>query len=251
MKRYLITFVVVIVAALSFAADKPLTVFVFGDTSAAARQTDQTDERGWAQLLPTYFTDMVTVIDLAEEGKSTQLMVSESIWQRQKDQITRGSFVILQFSDYDIKQNNSYAHASIEEYQKNLEQMVKDIKKKGGKAIICTPPARLHYSAETEQLVERHGGYVEAARRVAKANKLPLLDLNERTSIWLSQLSKEDAAAYFIPQGSDGQDNDLRLNEAGALKVAWFAADEIQAKKVKKLSAQLNMYNTDPRYSER
>lgn len=249
-KLFSFLFAVMVIASAVVAAPKEQHIYVFAATEAA-NQPQDSQQRGWAQVLPTYFGEFVKVHNLSQEDKSTQLMISESIWELSKSQITKGAFVVLQYADYDLKQDNQYAHTSIEQFQSNLEKFVKDVKKKKGKPIICTPIARLHYSLETNQLVERHGAYAEAARRVAKANKVPLIDLNNRTLIWLSALSKEEAEQFFIPQDTDIEGKEFRLNEQGALKVAEFFRDEVEAQKIKKLVPYIIHNPSETKYADK
>lgn len=257
MKRQVLSVLVAVVAMLLLvsADQKPVTVYMAGDSTMADRKdTVETPERGWGQVLPTFLNDKAIVKNHAKNGRSTRSFLNEGRWKDLNDQLSKGDIVIIQFGHNDTKESDPARHSTIEQYEQNLESMVKAAQKKKALPIICTPIARRAFSKETGELVNKHGGYVEAARRVAKANKVPLVDLNQTTSDWLTQLGDSASQPYFVykieageySKYPEGKTDNTHLREAGAVEVARQFAKAVQEQKIKPLYKYINIPAGEP-----
>lgn len=229
---------------LSGAGKRPVTLYMVGDSTMADRpDTTVTAERGWGQLFATFLNDGVVLRNHAKNGRSTKSFLAEGRWEEVRQQLKRGDIVVIQFGHNDTKQDDPVRYASVEQYQKNLLQMITDAQKKGAKPVLCTPIARRYFSKETGELVNRHGGYPDAARRVADSAGIPLIDLTQLTSDWLASVGDSASVQYFahMPAGRyskypNGKTDNTHLTEAGALHVAQLAAEDIFRQNIKYLS---------------
>lgn len=244
MKKFLPFLAPALVVFFLFAAGKrPVTLYMVGDSTMADRpDTTVTAERGWGQLFPTFLSDNIVLKNHAKNGRSTGSFLREGRWDDVLALLRRGDIVIIQFGHNDTKKDDPARYTSVEDYQKNLLRMIADAKKKGAKPILCTPVARRYFSKETGELVNRHGAYPEAARRVAESAQVPLLDLNRLTSDWLAEVGDSASVRYFahMPAGRyskypEGKKDNTHLSEAGALRVAQMAAEEIVRQDIKYL----------------
>jgi lysophospholipase L1-like esterase len=86
----------------------------------------------------------------------------------------------------------------------------------GAQPVLVTPVAR--YKFKQGQLVDTHGSYPEAMRKVATINGVPLIDLTQASSQALEQLGESRARAWFM-LSHDGHDA-VHLNRTGAYEVA-------------------------------
>ncbi len=250
-KICLAAFAAIITLTLFVNADqKPLTIYMAGDSTMADREdTIETPERGWGQVLPTFLNDNVIVKNYAKNGRSSRSFIEEGRWSEIVNQLQKGDVVIIQFGHNDTKQTDSVRHTSIEQYQANLESMIKQAQKKKAKPILCTPITRRAFSMETGELINKHGGYVEAARRVAKATKVPLVDLNQTTSDWLTQVGDSASQPYFVykmepgeySKYPEGKTDNTHLRELGALVVASMFAEAVESQKIKPLNKYINI----------
>lgn len=239
-------------------SDKPVIIHMVGDSTMADREdTTITPERGWGQLFPTFLSEKVIVKNYAKNGRSTRSFIAEGRWDNALANVHRGDFVLIQFGHNDTKQTDSTRYTSIEQYQANLTKMINDVKKKKATPILLTPIARRYFFKETGELVNRHGGYVNAARRVAEAEKITLIDLNTLTSQWLAQEGDSASVKYFchIPKGvyakyPDGKIDNTHLSLQGALQVAELAAQDIQRQKIKKLSDNIILTRKEAIYTQ-
>ena len=252
MAKFSFSLLVALAAVLLFvSADrKPLTVYMVGDSTMADREdTVETPERGWGQVLPTFLAEDVIVKNHAKNGRSTRSFIEEKRWETVTGELQKGDVVIIQFGHNDTKQSDPARYTNIEQFQANLELMVKAAQKKKAKPILCTPIARRAFSKETGELINKHGGYVEAVRRVAKSTKVPLIDLNQTTSDWLTQIGDSASQPYFVykmepgeySKYPEGKTDNTHLRELGAMVVASMFAEQVQALKVKPLNKYIQM----------
>lgn len=239
-------------------SDKPVTIHMVGDSTMADREdTTITPERGWGQLFPTFLSENVIVRNYAKNGRSTRSFIEEGRWDEALANVQRGDFVLIQFGHNDTKKTDATRYTTIEQYQANLTKMIDDVKKKKATPILLTPIARRYFSKETGELVNRHGGYVNAARRVAKAEKITLIDLNTLTSQWLTREGDSASVKYFchIPKGiyakyPDGKIDNTHLSLQGALQVAKMAAQDIQRQRIKNLSNNIILTRNEAIYTQ-
>lgn len=239
------------------AGKKPLLLYMVGDSTMADRtDTTITPERGWGQVLPTFLDGDVTVKNYAMNGRSTRSFMEEGRWRAVAGQLHRGDIVIIQFGHNDTKQSDPRRYTSIEDYQANLSKMVQEARKKGARPVLCTPIARRYFSNETGELVNRHGGYVDAVRKVAEAEKVPLIDMNGMTSEWLRREGDSASVRYFchIPAGKyskypDGKTDNTHLSEAGAVEVARMAAEDMQRQNIKGLGNHIILSREEVLYT--
>ena len=218
---------------------RPVTLFMVGDSTMADKtELDISPERGWGQLFPSFLTGNIIVENHAMNGRSTKSFRDEGRWQVVLDRIHRGDIVLIQFGHNDSKIDDPKRYASIEDYQNNLIAMIEEAQKKGAHVILATPISRRYF--KNGEFRPRHGGYPEAARRVAQYKQVPLLDLEAATADWLRQLGDEPSKAYFmnVAPGEcikfpEGKTDNTHLRENGALAVGRMAAEMIKKQNIK------------------
>ncbi len=239
------------------AGNKPKRLFMVGDSTMADKtELDISPERGWGQLFPTYLTEDIIVENHAMNGRSTKSFIDEHRWDSVLSRISRGDIVIIQFGHNDQKITDPNRYASIEDYENNLMLMIEQAKKKGADVILCTPISRRAFNKQTGEFIHKHGGYPEAAKRVAQRMKVPMLDLEEATAQWLTELGDEESKQYFMnvapgecQKFPDGKIDNTHLRENGALIVGKMAADMIVSQKIKCLQKSIVLDATEPKYT--
>jgi lysophospholipase L1-like esterase len=211
-------------------------------------------ERGWGQLLPMYFKDSVRVENYAQNGRSTKSFIAEGRWDKVAAALEPGDFVIIQFGHNDEKTNNvKVGTAPYGEFTTNLVRFIREARGRQATPILATPVARRKFDAKGT-LTNSHGVYPEAVRKVAEAEKVPLLELCVATEKLLQQLGPESSKRLFdwIPAkefavNSKELEDDTHFNAYGASRVCDLAVVEIEAN-VPELAAHLNRSskNTKP-----
>ena len=84
-------------------ADKTITIFVVGDSTAANKDTSGGKlERGWGQMLQNNFNKNFVVVDNhALNGRSSKSFIDEGEWAKVTKLIQKGDYVLIQFGHND------------------------------------------------------------------------------------------------------------------------------------------------------
>lgn len=224
-----------------------ITVHMIGDSTMANKPIIPANpERGWGQLLPMYFKDTAHVENYAQNGRSTKTFIAEGRWNKVVAALHPGDFVIIQFGHNDEKTNDvNRGTAPFGEYMTNLVRFIRESREHKATPILATPTARRKFD-ESGKLTNSHGVYPEAVRKVAEAEKAPLLELTTATEKLLQQLGPESSKRLFdwIPAGeftteSKKLEDDTHFNAYGASRVCDLAVVELEAK-VPELAAHLH-----------
>lgn len=235
------------VALTATAQSNRITLHMIGDSTMANKPIIPANpERGWGQMLPMYFKDSVRVENYAQNGRSSKTFIAEGRWDKVLAALKPGDFVIIQFGHNDEKTNDvNRGTAPFGEYTTNLVRFIRESREHKATPILATPTARRKFD-ETGLLTNSHGVYPEAVRKVAEAEKVPLLELCTATENLLRQLGLESSKRLFdwIPArefavDSKALEDDTHFNAYGASRVCDLAVVELEAK-VPELAAHLN-----------
>jgi lysophospholipase L1-like esterase len=218
--------------------DRPIHIFMIGDSTMADKDPKADPERGWGQALQTFFDDTVKISNHAVNGRSSKSFMDEGRWQTVLNSLRTGDYVIIQFGHNDEKSDPARHASPYTTYTGNLEKYVADTRAKGAFPILCTPIVRRKFD-EMGMLTDTHGEYPDAVRQAAKKLKVHLLDLQLRTRTLVSELGPEKSKSLFLhaPPGAyanrpDGVQDDTHLNPEGAAAVARMAVEEMKALKL-------------------
>src|SRR6187200_808556 len=120
--------------------EKPVRIFMIGDSTMANKPMDENPERGWGQFFPQYLTSDVEVKNYAVNGRSTKSFIKEGRWDSVMNQLQKDDYVIIQFGHNDEKIEDSTRYAAPKGlYRENLARFVKDARSKGANPILVTP----------------------------------------------------------------------------------------------------------------
>lgn len=241
------------------AKNRPVRLFMAGDSTMAEKPLTKNAwdsirgdsvaevflERGWGMLVSECFTDDVQVVNMAQNGRSTNRFIREGWWNKLVAQIRKGDFVVIQFAHNDGAKDKPDRYTTPEEYEANLIRMVGDVRHKGGKPILCTAVMRRKFDNQGH-LVDTHGVYPELTRKVAIALRVPCVDMQKSTTEWLENEGVEASAANFhqlAPGQSrlfpNGLKDNTHFNEQGARKAASFFAQGVRALRIQPLCRYL------------
>jgi lysophospholipase L1-like esterase len=194
-------------------------------------------ERGWGQLLHMYFQVSARVENHAQNGRSTKSFIAEGRWEKVRQALKPGDFVIIQFGHNDEKTNDlKRGTTPFGEFATNLVRFIHDARERHALPILATPVARRKFDS-SGKLLDTHGDYPRAVRAVASAGQVPLLELGTATEKLLQHLGPESSkrlfdwipAAEFAPD-SKALEDDTHFNAYGASRVCDLAVLEIEQK---------------------
>lgn len=235
------------VALTAIAQTNRITVHMIGDSTMANKPLIPAySERGWGQMFSMYFLETARVVNYAQGGRSTKSFIAEGRWDTVQKAIQPGDYVVIQFGHNDQKTNDvNRGTMPFGDYATNLVRFVHEARERKAIPILCTPVARRKFDT-AGKLLDTHGDYAKAVRRVAKMERTPLLELGHATENLLQKLGPENSKRLFdwVPAGEYAPDSaaledDTHFNAYGASRVCDLAVVEIAAK-VPALAAHLN-----------
>lgn len=262
MKKTLITLSVLLsglfVLNNSLFAQKEIRIIMIGDNTMAkfvseydyyygdAEEKPLSDpftQRGWGEILPSYFSEKVKVENDAIYGSSTRSFIDDNGWIKAMTKFRGGEYLIIQFGQNDALKSDTTRYTTPEQYEKNLVKFIKEAKKNGVRPILCTPIAKRQFDSHGNFL-DSHNEYVDIMHEVAKKERVPLVDMYEKSSDLIADLGREDSQDLFLrvkPSGISSEErvDESNLNGKGATEIADIFIDALKELKFKDLLKEL------------
>lgn len=251
-----------VMAAAQVPADS-VTVFMIGDSTMANKPLDkENQERGWGQMLPIYFEGPIKVDNHAVNGRSSKSFIDEGRWEKVREQIRPGDYVIIQFGHNDEKAKSPDRYTVPgSTFDANLKKFVSETREKGGTPILMNSIVRRNfpangiavaqtddrqktwkkglenYPAEGDTLVDTHGDYRIAPRNVAEEMGVAFVDMNALTHELVQGLGKDASKSLYMwmPVGvyefaPNGRIDNTHLNVFGGIVVSRLAVNALAEK---------------------
>ena len=239
MKLGTIILVVLILGISAFAQRRHVTVFIAGDSTAAMKLPEKRPETGWGEMLQQHFdAKKVVVDDRAQNGRSTKTFISEGRWQAIVDAVNPGDFVFVEFGHNDESKDKGERYTPPDDFRKNLVRFVADVRAKKGNIVLMTPVARRKFDKDGK-LVNTHGEYPDIVRGVAKQERVPLIDMLQKTQDLLTHYGPEGSRSLFLqlkpgenPNYPKGIEDNTHYNPTGATEAAKLVVDGIREQKL-------------------
>lgn len=238
MKKVLISLTTLVVTLFSLTAlgneqEEEITIFTIGDSTMANKKLDgDNPERGWAFVLPGFFSEAVRIENHAKNGRSTKSFIDEGRWDKVLESIKPGDYVFIQFGHNDAKEDEKRHTDPGSTFDDNLRRFVNETRSKGGIPVLFNSIVRRNFVDSV--LTDTHGEYREVPRRIAQELNVPFIDHNKLTHDWVSSLGDEASRRYFmwiepmtLPCCPDGKQDNTHLNVQGAKVVARMAVEEL------------------------
>ncbi|MBR1736681.1 MAG: hypothetical protein IJ736_06640, partial [Firmicutes bacterium] len=164
-----------------FADDTAKKIYIVGDSTACIYGKDDKyaiPRGGWGMYFQDFLKDGPEVIDLALSGRSSKSFTSEEEYQKLKDELGSGDYLIIQFghndqkksSDEDLEKRYTDPEGGKDDegsFKNSLyTNYIKLAQDKGAKPIILTPVTRRSFD-EKGKIKDVHGLYDDAVRELA------------------------------------------------------------------------------------
>lgn len=220
-------------------SNKPVSVFMVGDSTMANKPERGFPENGWGMDLGEFLKSNVIVQNYAANGRSSKSFIKEGRWDSVCSKISEGDFVIIQFGHNDEKYKDSTRYTIPQTtYKDNLRKYVNDSRQKGGNPILCTSIVRRHFGTKGK-LVDTHGDYPQSMREVAREMNVPIVDLQKLTENRINKLGAEKSKKLFMilkageyPNYKDGRTDSTHLSIVGAKIVAELFVQDAKTQKM-------------------
>ena len=231
--KYSWVFVFLFLTSFSLPQQKKIKVYLIGDSTMSIKETKAYPETGWGMPFVYFFDSSVEVDNRAKNGRSTKTFIAEGLWQPVADNLQAGDYVFIQFGHNDeVKTKKSYS--TEEEFQANLKRYVTETRRKKAIPILLTPVARRKFD-ESGKIEGTHDVYAELVRKVAKTEKVPLIDMDVKSQALLQQFGPETSKLLFLqlapgehPNYPEGKDDNTHFNELGARLMAQLVYAELK-----------------------
>lgn len=235
--RPLAATLLLLIAAGFRVAERPINVYLIGDSTMANKAVKAYPEAGWGMPFAYFFDQTVKVDNRAVNGRSTKTFIEEKRWQSVSDSLREGDYVLIQFGHNDeVKTKKSYIDET--GYQKNLVRFIEETRAKKANPVLITPVARRSFDAGGK-IQETHAVYSQLVRDVAAAQNVPLIDLDKRSQALLQSMGVENSKLLYLHLAADehpnypaGKEDNTHFSELGARKMAQLVLADIKALKL-------------------
>ncbi|MEV6605879.1 rhamnogalacturonan acetylesterase [Kutzneria sp. NPDC051319] len=170
--------------------------FVISDSTAA--DWLHGPKHGWAQELPQYFREGISVANYADSGSSTVSWLANSrLFATVRQFIQPGDEVLIQLAHNDKTTPETT-------YRANLGKLVAGVRARGGMPVLVTPPVRHFFNSDgtltpTGLIVNNLGVNLPAVmRQVAASERVPLLDLTADSAALLEKLGPTGSWPLYL-----------------------------------------------------
>lgn len=204
-----------------------------GDSTMSIKETKAYPETGWGMPFVYFWDSTVSVVNRAKNGRSTKTFISEGLWKSIYDEIQEGDYVFIQFGHNDESKEKVDRYTTPEEYRANLTRFVTETRAKKGIPILITPVSRRKF--KDGKAMETHEEYSPLVREVARALKVPLIDLDAKSLELYQQMGEENSKLLFNqdapgehPNYPEGKMDNTHFNELGARKIAELVLAELR-----------------------
>lgn len=215
---------------------KHTTIYLIGDSTMADKAISTYPETGWGMAFKYYFDSTIIVDNRAQNGRSTRTFVEEGRWKDVLSVLKKGDYVLIQFGHNDeVATKRSYTPPA--QYISFLKQFIKDSKSKGAFPVLITPVTRRSFTKTqtgADSLIDTHKVYGQLVRQVAKAQQVPLIDLEKLSMDLLSKFGAKNSALLYNhltagenPHYPKGHEDNTHFNELGARKMAEIVINAI------------------------
>ena len=205
-----------------------MTIFICGDSTAAAYKPEQAPITGWGQVLEELLPG-VRVANRAMGGRSTKSYLADGRLVAIEKEIQPGDLMLIQFAHNDgsdLVWRHTDPHTS---FAANLAIFVDTARIHGAIPVLMTPTPRRCW--QEGQLVDLLGEYPDAIRRVAMQKGTALLDISREGMKALADLGEEATRALYMnvepglyPAYPNGSKDDTHTQRAGAELFARITA---------------------------
>ncbi len=232
-KLFLILAPVLLFSFVALQQKRPVKIFLAGDSTMSVKRLSAYPETGWGMPFVHFWDSTVSVVNLAQNGRSTRTFISEGWWKKIIDSAQAGDYVFIQFGHNDESVEKKDRYTTPEQYMANLEKFIKETREKKAIPVLVTPISRRRFTNGEAQ--PTHAAYTPLVLQVAALQKVPVINLDEKSRQLYQTMGEENSRLLFLqlragehPNYPDGKIDNTHFNELGARLVAQIVLDDIK-----------------------
>jgi len=228
----------VIVLLLAFREQHRVTIYSIGDSTMCDYDQrylsgfggENYPIRGWMQMMPQFFTDQVSIHNMARSGRSSKSFRDEGWWKKAIDAVKPGDYMFIMFGPNDEKPDTLRHTDPQTSYRRYLVGYITETRAKGGIPVLFTSITRRKFDKQGKLLPDTFEAYAEEVRKIAAEMNVPLIDLNVMSKALVQQYGPEASKKLYlyIEPGKftklpNGKKDDTHLSGEGATEIARLA----------------------------
>jgi lysophospholipase L1-like esterase len=217
------------------------TIFICGNSTVV----DQDNEPycGWGQMFTSFFGFGISIANYAESGESASSFLGEGRLDKLFTQAKAGDYIFIEFGHNDQKQKGEGKGAWLS-FTDELKTFIVEARKRGLNPVLLTPVQRRNFSADT--VANTHEDYPAAIRKLAAAEKVPLIDLAKQTRKLYEAWGEEQSVKAFVhykagdfPGLKEDVKDNTHFNNFGGYEVAKCVVEGIKTLKFNEITRYL------------
>jgi rhamnogalacturonyl hydrolase YesR/lysophospholipase L1-like esterase len=204
-------------------AEQPLTVFLCGNSTVV----DQDNEPwcGWGQMITRFFGQGISFANYAESGESANTFIAAGRLEKLLTQAKAGDYIFVEFGHNDQKQKGE-GIGPWTSFTQSLKTFITEARKRGIHPVLLTPVQRRRFD-EKGQIINTHGEYPDAIRKLADDEKVSLIDLHQMSKILYEALGEKKSLKAFVhypagtfPKQEKALEDNTHFNSYGGYEIA-------------------------------
>lgn len=236
LKKAAVLFALVGIAIIAISATTAVSqrIFTIGDSTVQDYNAGYAPRKGWGQVLQAFFSNTdVQVINKAVGGTSSRSFYN-SFWSGVKKEMKSGDFVFIQFGINDRAADQA-RRAVGEDFKNFLRSYVKEARAMGVIPVLVSTVRRDAWANGLPY--DSYHEHPQLVRDVAKELNVPLIDLDAKqkagmiavTSAYTGRYWSNTYVAGEYPNYPNGNTDQVHFQEMGAIQLAKYVIEEIQA----------------------
>ena len=217
--------------------DGAVTVFIAGDSIAAAYAAEEWPRAGWGQALGLFLAEDVRVRDEAWPGASTRTFVEDGRLDRILAAVEPGDYLVVSFGHNDQMPDERHTDPEAG-YRDQLRLFVERARDAGAVPVLVTPVERRRFDTAGRARASL-GAYPAAMAEVARQTGTPLVDLHAMSLRRWDALGPAGTREEFLwlapgvaPSYPDGVQDGTHFQAAGAVALARLVARDLQRQRL-------------------
>ena len=212
-------------------------IFWAGDSTVKENTIFSFPQTGIGQVFRLFVKRNITVIDLAENGRSTKSYIDEGRLDVISKRIEKDDYLFIQFGHNDEKINDPNRYTEpYGEYQDNLLKYIDTARNVGAHPVLITSLYRRVFNDDKKTLKPgNHGEYPNAMIKLANREGVPVIDLCSISFKMIEEAGYEETKKWFlhVPAGRykkfmDGKEDNSHLQYEGAVIFASAIAKGLE-----------------------
>lgn len=213
-----------------------MKIFVCGDSTAATYAPERAPIVGWGQVLGAYVPG-IEVDNRAMGGRSTKSFLAEGRLVAIEKELAPGDLMLIQLTHNDTS-DLVWRHTDpYTSFMNNLSIFVDTARLHGATPVLMTPIPRRYWRDGV--LLESHGDYPDAIRRLAMMKNVPLIEIYHQAAAYIRSIGDAESAKLYMhvepgvfPDYPNGLADDTHTRRPGAEKYARMTAEGLRQLKL-------------------